>query len=421
MSDLPAPADEMRRDMLPERAIPAGARPLGVKAKPIIRLGLGVKHPEKGYPIKTDYLTVRGDDRAVTKFRQRYGDKPKAVEIMVPASLRDALTIRYQAFVGAGGDDPDGGRILAYGHTNFALEDYMGGPDTLTVFTSDGEVVEEEIDGLEGPRARELGLTLTTTLRFGIPAVLGWGSFAEVSSQSKESADNLWFKLREIYSAFGARAPLAVKPLLVLKPSSAMTTFEKDGRRRWGKVKIFVLDIVLPETLDDMIERLRTRQEQMLPAGVSAAEAMYGRRALPAGEDTPPVAGDGGGAPAAGQQAEPSDDLSPDAPSGGSAPGSEAEVEPELEFGEVEEAQFEIPAEVVDAAGLAEIPRGDYQGRTVADVAGLGEKGESWLWYALRRPDGFYPEGFSSALHVFVEHRLPELWQRFEEWKAGQS
>lgn len=277
---VPVHADDMQGDMLPERALPPGARRLGVKAKPIIRLGMGFKDPERGFPRKTEYLTVRGDQRAVAKFRDTYGEKPKTVEIMVPATLNDALTIRYLAFVGAGADDPDGGRMAAYGHTNFALEDYMGGPDTLTVFTADGEVVEREIDGLDDETARELGVELVTTFRFGIPAVLGWGSFAEISSKGKESADNLWFKLREIYAAFGARAPLAVKPQLVLKPSTVMTTFEKDGKRRWGKTKVFVLDIVLPETLDDMLDRLRTRQEAI----GNPADAVYGTaRELPAG------------------------------------------------------------------------------------------------------------------------------------------
>src|SRR4051794_14231092 len=71
-------------------AVPEGARQLGARVKPIIRLGMGVKlegerrdGSKYTRPSKTDYFTVRGDERAVAKFREAYGEQPKAVKIMV--------------------------------------------------------------------------------------------------------------------------------------------------------------------------------------------------------------------------------------------------------------------------------------------------------------------------------------------------
>src|SRR5437867_1312301 len=104
---------------------PEGARVLGQRVKPIIRLGMGVRvegQRQDGStytrPDKTDYFTVRGDERAVEKFRSVYGAKPKAVKIMVPSELGLALDISYRSFVG--GESEDGGRPLALGMTNFA-------------------------------------------------------------------------------------------------------------------------------------------------------------------------------------------------------------------------------------------------------------------------------------------------------------
>ena len=194
------------------RPIPPGARQLGARVKPIIRLGMGVKVEGRRRdgstytrPDKTDYFTVRGDERAVAKFKKVYGEQPKAIKIMVPSSLSLALDISYRAFVGGQADD--GGRPLALGMTNFAPLGYVGGSDVLRVWKQDGTYDEIETAGLDelgkplDEIAASLKIEVYTTFTFTIPDVLGWGSFCQVTSKGKKSADNLTFKLSEIYSA----------------------------------------------------------------------------------------------------------------------------------------------------------------------------------------------------------------------------
>lgn len=370
---------------------PPGARALGVRVKPIIRLGMGVRdESRRGAPVKTDYFTVRGDERAAAKFTEKYGEKPKAVKIMVPSSLGLALDISYRSFVGGGTED--GGRPLALGMTNFATLGYVGGPDVLRVWKQDGSYAEVETLGLDelgkplDEIAKDLGIEVHATLTFTIPDVLGWGSFAQVTSKGKKSADNLAFKLSQIYSAFGSKAPWAFDkdepPLLVLKPDTAMVRFEKDGEAKWGKTKIFVLDIVIPEAFHDMADRLAAHQREL---GDPAA-AMYGPRELEAGAPVVVPAGDEAPTPSRGevvdQQAEEAETAtdSSETSAASSVPG----------LGETPDADFDgdEPGERVatPSEGAAEFAAtftsGKFKGKTIVEVYSEGKDGISYIKWA---------------------------------------
>lgn len=398
--------------------LPVGARQLGVRVKPIIRLGMGVKHPEKGYPIKTDYLTVRGDDRAVAKFYAEYGEKPKAVEILLPSELDIALTIQYRAFKGAAGGE--GGTLVAVGHTNFALRDYCGGADVLTVFSQDGTVNEVETAGLDANTrepldeiANDVGIELYTTFRAGLPSVLGFGSYFEISSKGKESTDNLWAKLRELYGLFGSRITFAVKPQLVLRPSTARpVVVDKETKKpKRTTTTIYALDIVVPETIDEMIDRLRDRQSALAPAGPVAA--LYGPPALrtgsePSADERSPD-GEGGsphqGALVDGAKLE-----------GAAAPPAAAAPSPEP--GE-EEAVWEVAAsdEEIEAAAAIVVPSGVHKGSTLGAVA-ADENGAAWFLTQLKKLPAEAP--VKASLEVFVKGRLPEVWAKYSAWLEEQ-
>lgn len=269
---------------LVETELPHGARRLGVRVKPILRLAMGHKDPDRGHPVKDDHFSPRGDDRAVAKFDAEYGEKPKAIEILLPTELDVALSIQYRAFKGAAGGE--GGTLVAIGQTNFALHDFCGGLDVVTVFNQDGTVEEIET-GLDADtreplddRARELGLELYTTLTAMMPGVLGFGSYFALTTKGKESTDNLWAKTRQLYSLFGSKVTFAVRPQLVIRSSKARPVVKKDGETKRITTTIYVADLVVPESIDDMIGRLRERQAALAPAG--AAAALYGRELEPA-------------------------------------------------------------------------------------------------------------------------------------------
>ena len=402
---------------------PVGARQLGARVKPIIRLGMGIKDPERGFPKKTDHFTVRGDERAVAKFQKVYGDAPKAVKIMVPSELSLALDISYRSFVG-GGEDGDG-RPLALGMTNFSPLGYVGGPDVLRVWRQDGSYAEVETAGLDelgkplDEIANDLKIEVHTTFYFTIPEVLGWGSFAAITSKGKKTADNLTFKLTEIYSAFGTKAPFAFDkdepPRLVLKPDTAMMRFEdKAGKAKWGKTNIFVLDIVIPEAFNDMVERLAQRQAEIAPHGPIAAVYGDDRRALEPGPGTSVSDDDAGPEDEAPSQAEAA--TSPQTDTASAASSEEAEpVEGEV----VDEgAKFAPPAgtgseddpDVVaaNAAAGAFFPKGKHKGKTIREAADLGDDGVAYIRYVAVSWD---IDEFVDAAFDFLRVYAPDAYE----------
>ena len=126
-----------------------------------------------------------------------------------------------------------------------------------------------------------------------------------------------------------------------------------------------------------------------LPAGGDAAEPDLTAEASHATGEAP---GTGGS-----QQAEPA----PTILGAGSAPGPDDDPEPGApDRGLVQDA---------------EIPNGNFQGRTLESLIGE-EEGERWLGWALRNPGRFseFP-GFHETLAGFVRVRLPDVWATREE------
>jgi hypothetical protein len=402
--------------------MPQGARQLGSRVKPIIRLGMGVRDPDRGFPKKTDHFTVRGDERVIAKFKSVYGEQPKAIKIMVPSSLSLALDISYRSFVGGG--DSEGGRPLALGMTNFAPLGYVGGPDVLRVWRQDGSYVEVETEGLDergkplDEIAADLKIEVHATFTFTIPDVLGWGSFCQITSKGKKTADNLAFKLTEIYSAFGSKAPWAFDrdepPLLVIKPDTALMRMEKDGEAKWAKTKIFVLDVVIPESFHAMRDRLLERTRELEGRG-GAQAALYGgeREEIGAAPNVRDARADGlepGGT-------DQGRGGVPQASSAAAAP--PADPEPEDAVWEPVDVEPEPPTEELERAGATRIPSGVYKDKTLADVAKLGDDGAQWLLVQLQKLADGAPA--KPAIALVVRYALPDTWATYEAWKSEQS
>lgn len=271
---------------------PAGARELGVRNLPSLRLAIGYRDTAKrGAPTKVDYLIAKDGQegefaRAATKFRETYGEKPKFCNIRLMGSLEQALDISYKAFRGGGDPDGDGGVMVAKGHSNFAIMPWSGGPDTLTVWNQDGTVDQVETAGLDATTgepldeiAKDLGLALYTTFRFGLPEVLGYGSFAEITSKGKTTTDQLWTKLQGWYGTFGTDTSWVMRPMLVVRPARARPIVQRKGEApKRIKTRIWVLDLLIPESEDTMLDRLRG----IKALKSSAADELFGSPARPA-------------------------------------------------------------------------------------------------------------------------------------------
>jgi hypothetical protein len=440
---------------------PAGARVIGVRVKPALRIAIGFRDPDKrGAPTKTDYFIAKdGPDnefaRAAAKFREVYGDRPKAIEIRLPGEFGDALDIRYKAFAGGGGENGGGGVMTAKGDTNFALYDYVGGPDTLTIWRQDGSVEEVQTAGLDATTgepldeyARDLQLGLYTTFRFGIPNVLGYGSHCEITSKGKATTDTLWFKLRGFYGTFGHRTSFVLRPTLIVKPASARPVVQKRGEEpKRIKTRIYVLDLIPTETEDEMLERFREHRELTS----AAAESLYAQpRELTEGvvvrereEDAepdaakPPIQIQGpetsvlqretpgqtpptGAATSADHSAE-STEETPEAVVEEPPPLALA-PEPALE-GEYEDPDDPLALSDEEETVLPEmlkvkVPMGSYQGMTLTKLLTHGESANAWIRWALNKQWEKQDQGFHDALILVAKAHKPEV---YAEWVAERS
>jgi hypothetical protein len=173
----------------------------------------------------------------------------------------------------------------------------------------------------------------------------------------------------------------------------------------WQKTNLWVVDLVVPESIEEMMTRLRERQAVLAPNG--AATAIYGPSAhLPALEPGPPAA-----------TAPPPAEASPE-PHPGKAKATEATARslPPVEGSPSAAPEDDEPAlegEIVDgdleAAGAAVVPDGfAAAGQSLAEVA-ENATGPLWLQWALETPGRFDAE-FNEALDTFMSLRFPEVY-----------
>lgn len=400
-------------------------RPLGLRSEPALRLAMGYRDEQRrGAPVKTDYFIPKvAEDgshaAAAAKFTKVYGDKPRAIDILLPPEITTALHVEHIAW-GTGG-------MKARGRTNFATVGTLGGPDVLTVWNEDGSVDEVEIENVEDPKAKALEVGLYTTFQFYIPEVLGAASLCAITSKGQKTTDNLFAKLIELYGYFGSRVTFIVKPKLVLRPATGRPVVpdRETGKPKRIKSSFFALDLYVPESFDEMFDRLAARNELLLGRG-GAVAALWGAEPQKQIEAAPHLAGvepdeyvNGEVVEEAADAGAPGDeqadetgaaDLSSPAPVS-SVPDDDAE--PPI-------VGFRPPDKVIDAAGEAVVTKGDTKGQTIAQVAATIE-GDKWLRWALARADSYWAAGFREKLELYVRYRHPDTWAAFEQWKVEQE
>jgi len=389
-----------------EQQLPPGARPLGRRLEAALRISLGYQGGEGEQAIvKTDHFRVNDDSALAEHWRQVHGAQPTSLpDLILPSSIRQALTISYVAFKGGRGKR---GVCVAWGDTNFAELAYCGGPDTLTVRdVAAGTVERIETAGLDAltkvpldALAHDLGLELVTTFRFMDPAVLPYGEFAEITTRSKKSTDALWAKLREWYGQFGASISFVIRPELFLRESTVMPAVEKDGKRKFVTSKVYVLDLRLPETQNEMLER--AREYRALSSGED--NALYGPRALGPG----PAPGTVTGRSAQDDAADPPRGVA-ESEAVVTAAASDDVHEPDEPDDTVDDA---VKVEAI-AAAKVKVHFGKHQGRTLGQVYQRG-RSEGWFKWLLTTYDPQDEDDLrvANAGLAFCRYALPSVYQ----------
>jgi recombination protein RecT len=196
------------------------------------------------------------------------------------------------------------------------------------------------------------------------------------------------------------------------------------GRDLFGELPLGDLD-------GDRVQRIIAADAAFDRAVVDPVAALYGveenggsadssDRAAENGGAEPNVrAGDDGAAEAGGGGGVAARTGSPSVPA--------ADVEEPVEEGEWSEAVDEpetapeLSAEVVKAAGEQKVPGGVHfdNGRSLADVAKLGDQGLTWLLTQLKRLPA--DDRMRPAIETYVRGQLPETWAKYEAWLQEQS
>lgn len=186
--------------------------------------------------------------------------------------------------------------------------------------------------------------------------------------------------------------------------------------RMWEKSAARRLFTKLPlDRTDDRVSRMLEASRE------NAADLLYGpdgaahtaTPALPAGA-TPVAAPEVGGAATTaqapgdetgGQQA---DEEQPAQAGSSPVPGPDDQDEPTLA------STFQVPEAAINNAAAFEVPRGskDVKGKPLSAIA-ADAHGADWLGWALRKAPGYWPLNFRSALEMFVEHRVEDVWAAY--------
>ena len=189
----------------------------------------------------------------------------------------------------------------------------------------------------------------------------------------------------------------------------------------WRKSAAHAIFRLLPKSELDRAERLArlaANPDAFEGALADPAAALYGQpngtppalaADAPAAPEEPVDPSRGPGTGWDGQQDEPAGDAA------GSSPGGEEDADWEP-VDEVEERPTDAE---VDAAAATIVPRGNYQGKTLAEVATTGAEGETWLLVQLKRLAAESPA--RAAIETFARYRLPNVWDRYQAWKQEQG
>lgn len=177
-------------------------------------------------------------------------------------------------------------------------------------------------------------------------------------------------------------------------------------------------------------------KRMLVAAGLGATGALYGQplelgpstdieHSAPEASSDTPVEDDGGADGAEGTVADDAGESTPQAGEDGEGtssqgapsspvPGDDPEPEPEpAPAAEQQDFGFAPPDDVVDAIAQTEVTIGQWQGRTLEQIASEGEAGERWLLWACRHSDERLPGDLRANVHAFVKARVPSVWEQY--------
>jgi len=224
------------------------------------KIHLGIKHPEKGYPMKTDYFVFPKDHSDYKELIRVFGEKPKELRILIPLEDDELWASQYYRAY----DQTHG--LICKGDGENALRmvdiktEKLPTKDTKTVSLKDFNCEGKSCPDYKAKKCHEV-----MNLRFLLPEVAGLGVW-QIDTGSKNSILNINSCAKIIKKAFGRISLIPLK--LTLEPVTVANP--EDGKKQ----TVFVLNLRTNVTLAQLADVAR-EQAKTLMIDVPDLEAVY--------------------------------------------------------------------------------------------------------------------------------------------------
>lgn len=224
------------------------------------KIHLGTKHPEKGYPMKSDHFIFPTDHSDYARLVELYGDTPKELNILIPVEDEETWASQY---------------YKAYNMTYGLVCKGDGETAMRMVDTKTGELPDAKKPGAvrlqeqpcPGPACPEYKAKKcheVMNLRFILPEVPGLGVW-QIDTGSKNSILNINSCAKVIKRAFGRVSMIPLK--LTFEP------IQVNNPENGKKQTVYVLNLRTNVTLAQLADAAREQSKMFMLEAPSLEDA----------------------------------------------------------------------------------------------------------------------------------------------------
>lgn len=213
------------------------------------KIHLGTKHPEKGYPVKTDYFVFDKENPLYGNLVKVFGDKPKELRILIPTEDEGTWAEQYyRSYDMTHGLICKGDGEEALRMVDIATED-IATPKTKTVALRPLACEGKQCPVYQAKKCHE-----RMQLRFLLPEIPGLGIW-QIDTGSINSIMNINSSAALIRSAFKR---LSLIPLLLrLEPQEVNNP--ESGKRQ----TVYILNLRTNITIMELAEKARQQSQTL--------------------------------------------------------------------------------------------------------------------------------------------------------------
>jgi hypothetical protein len=222
------------------------------------KIHLGYRHPQKGYPVRTDYFVLPKDHPQHTELVKLFGEQPRELRILIPVEDEDKYSSQYYRCYSLSrglvckGDGLTATRMVAKGTDEIAWKE-----------AGDVEMKDMVCAGRECPIYQSKKCGEVMNLQFLLPEIPGLGVW-QIDTGSINSIINI-NSAAELIKAIYKKISM-IPLLLTLEPKEVNNPDTKK------KMTVYVLNLRVNVKLADLAQLARKQTETLeLPVGDNEA------------------------------------------------------------------------------------------------------------------------------------------------------